>query len=208
MSTSSKARQGKKRAAPKASEHDTLSEAELAAAAASATGDEPGEQEVQLGKIRDILFGEHSRDQSRRTGAVERRLLDSERRIDERIDRLERFSKSTTDALAERIKAHRSAGASADGALRKELFELAESFAARAQMIEEKLDNAIAETRQQTSTQLELMRAELRQYHRESTRAVEAARVDLRRRSVDRLALAELFSELSSRLQIDGGGGE
>ncbi len=201
MSTSSKSKQGRSRGA-KPPERETPSEA--APAAANAGGEEPGEQDLQLGKIRDILFGEHSRDQSRRTGAVERRLLDAERRIDERIDRLERFSKSTTDSLAERIKAHRSAGASADGALRKELFELAESFAARARMIEEKLDAAIAETRQQTATQLELMRAELRQYHRESARAVEAARVDLRRRSVDRLALAELFSELSSRLQLDG----
>ncbi len=167
----------------------------------------PGQEQVSPGnidKIRDILFGAQMRDYDRRFTRLEERLVkeasdlrDETRR---RFDSLESFIKQEVAALTDRIKAENQQRSQSGEDLTRELRETGRSINQKINQMDEQAAQQTRELREQLLSQSKELVDEIRRKHDEISASLSREAGDLRHDKADRVALANLFTELAMRL--------
>ena len=167
----------------------------------------PGQEQVGPGnidKIRDILFGSQMRDYERRFSRLEERLLketadlrDETRR---RFEAIESFIKQEIAALSDRVKSENQQRSQSNEEITRELRDTARSISQKIDQQEEQAAQHNREIRDQILTQSKDLADEIRRRHDEISSALSREAGDLRHDKADRVALANLFTELAMRL--------
>lgn len=172
--------------------------------AASDRGSGP-EAPGNVDKIRDILFGSQMRDYDKKFSRVEERLgretADLRDDIKRRFAALENFVKNEVTALTDQIKAEKGERADADKEGARELKEATKAWEKKAAQIEEQSAKALRDLRQLVMDESKRMTEDMEQKHKALAAAVEKESLELRATLTDRLALADLFAEVSLRLK-------
>lgn len=160
---------------------------------------------ANVDKIRDILFGSQMRDYDKRFGRFEERLLKETAELREEIKRrfasLETYVKNEVDALTARQKAEKAERLEALKELAKELQDSTKAWERKAAQIEEAAAKAQRDLRQQILEESKRLAAEINEKHTDVARRLDKETAELRGSLTDRLALADLFTEVGLRLQ-------
>jgi hypothetical protein len=163
--------------------------------------DSPG----NVDKIRDILFGSQMRDYEKKFGRLEERLskegLELREEIKRRFASLEAYVKSELTALSDQLKAEKGERVEADKELGRDLKENAKAWEKKAAQMEEQAAKALRDLRQHLLDETKRLTDELEQKHQAVCAALDKESQELRAALTDRLALADLFAEVSLRLK-------
>jgi len=156
-------------------------------------------------KIRDILFGAQMRDYEQKFTSVEERLsretAELREEIRNRLTSIEARVKDGSAAVADQLKAEQGERVAGDKELAREAKENARAWEKRASQIEEQTAKALRDLRQQVSEESRRLTEAMEQRYRELGAALARESQDLRASLADRMALAELFAEMSQRLK-------
>lgn len=160
---------------------------------------------ANVDKIRDILFGSQMRDYEKKFTRFEERLLKETLELREEIKRrfasLETYIKNEVDALSSQQKAEKAERIEALKELAKELQDSTKAWEKKAGQIEDQATKAQRDLRQQILEESKRLAAEINEKHSEVSRRLDKEAADLRATLTDRLALADLFTEVGLRLQ-------
>lgn len=174
------------------------------ATAAKGAGTGP-EGAGNVDKIRDILFGAQMRDYEQKFTSVEESLSRETAELREEIrNRLASIEARVNDgsaAVADQLQAEQGERIAGDKELAREAKENTKAWEKRASQIEEQTAKALRDLRQHVSEESRRLAEAVEQRHRELAAALEKERQDLRAALTDRMALAELFAEMSLRLK-------
>jgi hypothetical protein len=156
-------------------------------------------------KIRDILFGSQMRDYEKKFGRFEERLAVETAELREEIKRrfasFEAYVKNDLTALTDQLKVEKEERGEADKDLARELKETVKAWEKKASQIEEQTAKALRELRQHVLEEVKRLTEEMEQKHRAHSAALEKESQELRGSLTDRLALADLFTEVALRLK-------
>ena len=159
---------------------------------------------ASLDKVRDILFGQQSRDYERRFSRLEERLLkdtaDLREDMRKRLETLEQFVRRETESLVERIGRERDERLTGAKELTRELKDLSQTHDRKAADFDEQLARSQRESRQQLLDQQNRLGEEIRQKADDLLAAIAREAAELRTEKVDRAGLASMLSELAMRL--------
>lgn len=163
--------------------------------------DRPG----NVDKIRDILFGTQMRDYDKKFARLEERLLketaDLREDMKRRIVSIEAFMKGEIQALSDAQKAERSDREDAVKELAGELKESTKALEKRNSQSDEQNSKAQRDTRQLVLEESRRLSEEIGQKHADLTASLARESQELRAMLTDRLALADIFAEMSLRLK-------
>jgi hypothetical protein len=156
-------------------------------------------------KIRDILFGSQMRDYDKKFSRFEDRLLKETAELREDVKRrfasMESYLKNELTAIADRHKADQVSNAEVNKEINREIKEIAKTSEKRGTQLEEQNAKAQRDLRQQILDESKRLTDEIEQKYRDLTALFEREAQDLRGSLADRLALADLFAEVSLRLK-------
>ncbi|HAV65271.1 MAG TPA: hypothetical protein DCY13_23225 [Verrucomicrobiales bacterium] len=156
-------------------------------------------------KIRDILFGTQMRDYEKKFNRLEERLGREVAELREEMKRrfasLEAYLKNEFTVVTDQLNTERDARGEADKELRRELKEGNKAWEKKAAQIEDQTTKALRDLRQHVLEESKRLTGELEKKHREMAGALEKEAGELRGSLTDRLALADLFAEVSLRLK-------
>ncbi len=156
-------------------------------------------------KIRDILFGSQMRDYEKKFTRVEERLGRETAELREEIKRrfasLEAFVKNEFTAVADQLKAEKGERIEGDKELARDAKENVKAWEKKASQIEEQTAKALRDLRQNVLEESKRLTEEMERKHKELAVALEKEDQELRATLTDRLALADLFAEVSLRLK-------
>lgn len=156
-------------------------------------------------KIRDILFGSQMRDYEKKFGRFEERLAGETAELREEIKRrfasLEAYVKNEFTALADQLKAEKGERVEADKELGRELKESAKAWEKKFAQTEEQTAKALRDLRQLVLEEAKRLTEEMEQKHKALSAALVRESQELRGALTDRLALADLFTEVALRLK-------
>jgi hypothetical protein len=160
---------------------------------------------ANVDKIRDILFGSQMRDYDKKFSRFEERLLketlDLREEIKRRFTSLETYIKNEVDALSTRQKTEKAERLEALKELARELHESAKAWEKKAGQIEDQAAKAQRDLRQQILEESKRLATEIAEKHSAVSRRLDTEAADLRSTLTDRLALADLFTEVGLRLK-------
>lgn len=156
-----------------------------------------------LDKVRDLLFGEHTRKSERRLATLEERLArdvaDARAEWLNRAAALEGSWTKGLEALAKRLKEQAGEGAQAEKELARQIAELNKQLGKQAQALEAQA-KSLGDLQKAVHDELKSLRAEQAQRMQAAAKDVKADLDELRASKVERAALAELLSELAAGL--------
>ena len=156
-------------------------------------------------KIRDILFGAQMRDYDKRFARLEDRLMkDAEALREEmrkRLDALESYVKQEAEALSQRLKTEKSERGEAVKDLGRELRDSAKAIEKKIAQLDDDFNAGQGELRAKILEQFKALSTEIKESHKALTAALNDESHSLRSDLTDRVALADLFSEVSLRLK-------
>lgn len=156
-------------------------------------------------KIRDILFGSQMRDYEKKFGRLEERLAGETAELREEVKRrfasLEAFLKTELTALADQLKAEKGERVEGDKELAREARDNAKAWEKKASQLEEQSAKALRDLRQLVLDETKRLTEEMEQKHKVLSAALDKESQELRASLTDRLALADLFAEVSLRLK-------
>lgn len=155
---------------------------------------------ANLGKIRDILFGQQTRTNDQRLATLEARIQSDSEHAQRRLDELERMIQALQESLTERIKAVRGEAAVIQANTSTDLRQIALHLKQSLQAVEERIERERKESRQSTAEQVESLRDATRQQHVDAMQALEVQGQRLQGSKVDRMALSEMLADLSARV--------
>lgn len=165
------------------------------------------QEDGNIDKIRDILFGSQARDFDRRFSRLEDRLVKemSEMRDDTRkkLDALEDYIKSEVKSLTERLVKEQNERHDAAKELSSDLKELSHGFDRKITQINEQSAKSESEIRQQILTQSKNLSEEIQKRHNEALDNLERESSEIREDKADRTAIANIFTEMAMRLTND-----
>ncbi len=169
-------------------------------------GDGAGQEGAgNVDQIRDILFGSQMRDYEKKFSRLEERLTSEAAELREENRRqfaaLEAYVKNELTALADQLKAEKGERAEADKELGRELKESGKAWDKRMTQFEEQTAKALRDLRQHVLEEAKRLAADMEQKHKALSAALEKEGHDLRGSLTDRLALADLFTEVALRLK-------
>ncbi len=163
------------------------------------------ERPGNVDKIRDILFGSQMRDYDKKFARLEERLLqetaDLREEVKRRLAALEAFTKGEVATLEEAQRMERNERCDAIRALVGELKESTTALEKRSAQVDKQNPKAHRDTRQQILEQAKNLNGEMEQGHSNLKSKLDREANEIRAMLTDRLALADLFSELSMRLR-------
>lgn len=166
--------------------------------------DEPASPE-NLDKVRDILFGAQVREQQKRFQRIEERLAkdvsDVRDELLKRLSSLESYFKGEIDTLLEKVKDEQTARNAAVRELTGEVADNAKAADKRAAELDAKVTDAARELRKAILEQSKALRDEINSAHHAATSAADKGLAALRHDKTDRLALADLLTEVSMKLK-------
>ncbi len=170
----------------------------------SPDADEPASPE-NLDKVRDILFGAQVREQQKRFQRIEERLAkdvtDVRDELLKRLSSLETYFKGEVDTLLEKIKDEVTARTGAVRELNSEVADNAKAADKRAAELDAKVTDAARELRKAILEQSKALRDEINSAHQAATSSADKGLAALRHDKTDRLALADLLTEVSMKLK-------
>src|SRR5271154_462895 len=168
----------------------------------------PGEdlrEGQNVDKIRDILFGAQMRDYDKRFARLEDRLMkDAEALREEmrkRLDALESYVKQEAEALAQRLKTEKSERGEAVKDLGRELRDSAKGIEKKIAQLDDDFNAGQGELRAKILEQFKSLSTEIKESNKSLSAALNQEANSLRSDLTDRVALADLFSEVSLRLK-------
>jgi DNA anti-recombination protein RmuC len=156
-------------------------------------------------KIRDILFGSQMRDYEKKFLRLEERLGKEAAELREDMKRrfasLETFIKNEVDALSDRLKAEQAERAESAKELTRDLKDSHKAWEKRAGQMDDQSAKAQRELRQHILEESRRLGEDIEARHKSVTTALQREAQELRSLLTDRLALADLFAEVSLRLK-------
>jgi len=156
-------------------------------------------------KIRDILFGSQMRDYEKKFTRVEERLGRETAELGEEIKRrfasLEAYMKNEFTALTDQLKSEKGERTAADKELAREIKDDTKAWEKKASQLDEQTTKALRDLRQNVLEESKRLTADMEQKHKDLAGALEKEGEELRATLTDRLALADLFSEVALRLK-------
>jgi hypothetical protein len=165
------------------------------------------QEEGNIDKIRDILFGSQARDFDRRFSKLEDRLVKevAEMRDETRkkLDTLEDFIKSEVKSLTDRLVNEQNARIDSAQELAGGLKELSHNLDKKVTRINEQSAKSESDLRQQILTQSKNLSDEIQKRHNEAIEALERESSEIREDKADRIAVAKIFTEMAMRLTDD-----
>jgi gas vesicle protein len=171
---------------------------------AAAHAEEPREGQ-NVDKIRDILFGAQMRDYDKRFTRLEDRLIkDAEALREEmrkRLDALESYVKQEAEALGQRLKTEKTERGEAVKDLGRELRDSAKGIEKKIAQLDDDFNAGQGELRAKILEQFKALSSEIKESHKALSSALNQEAHALRSDLTDRVALADLFSEVSLRLK-------
>lgn len=164
-------------------------------------------EDGNIDKIRDILFGSQSRDFERRFARMEERMskeiADMRDETRRKLDALEDYIKGEVKSLTDRLVSEQNSRADAVKELAGELKDLSHNFDKKVTHINEQAAKAESDLRQQILSQSKNLSDEIQKRHNEQLASLERESTEIRDDKADRHALAELFTEMAMRLTND-----
>jgi hypothetical protein len=160
-----------------------------------------------LDKVREILFGNQTRDTERKFSRLEERLIKELGNVrDEtrkRLDALEIYIKQEIDSLTQRLKNEQLDRDSQVKAVAEESKSIIISLEKKITQFDEQATNSQRELREQILNQSKSLQDEIQQKSQEIVALLEREAQELRRDKTDRSNLAAMFTELASRLNTE-----
>jgi len=164
-----------------------------------------GSQSGNLEKIRDILFGQQARDHERRFLALEQSLtkeaITLRAELNKRFDALEAYMQQEVAGLSDRLRHEQHTRGEALQQLGRDLTGLGTVLEQKAFQLSQQTIQTEQSLRQETLAHMNELNDNLRSTHTQLTEALNRSVTDLRQTKTDRMALAELLTELSKKLQ-------
>ncbi len=165
------------------------------------------QEDGNIDKIRDILFGSQARDFDRRFSRLEDRLIkDVEEMRDEtrkKLDTLEDFIKSEVKSLTDRLVSEQNSRLDATKELSNDLKELAHNFDKKVTQINEHSAKSESDLRQQMLTQSKNLSEEIQKRYNDALSKLDREASEIREDKADRTAIAGIFTEMAMRLTND-----
>jgi vacuolar-type H+-ATPase subunit I/STV1 len=163
-------------------------------------------------KIREILFGNHKREFSRRLGELEesyRKELEAVRHEHrQRHDALETYLRREIDALADQVLSEQRQRAEQIRELTEEVEKIRKTLEKRMDQLDEDTRKAAKDFRQQLLEQTKTLSAEILRQSEAAASRFAAAQQDMREEMVDRSSLGALFTRMGMQLasEVTGAG--
>lgn len=165
------------------------------------------QEDGNIDKIRDILFGSQSRDFERRFTRMEERVTkemsDMRDETRKQLDALEEYIKGEVKSLTDRLVTEQNSRADAVKELAGELKDLSHNFDKKVTNINESAAKSESDLRQQILSQSKNLSDEIQKRHNDLLGSLERESTEIRDDKADRTALAELFTEMAMRLTND-----
>ena len=165
------------------------------------------QEDGNIDKIRDILFGSQARDFDRRFSRLEERLVKdmSEMRDETRkkLDALEDYIKNEMKSLTERLVSEQNSRLDNAKDLSNDLKELSHGFDRKITQINEHSAKNESDLRQQILTQSKNLSEDIQKRHNEALDKIELEANEIREDKADRTAIANIFNEMALRLTND-----
>ena len=156
-------------------------------------------------KIRDILFGQQSRDIEKKIITVNDRLSKESDHLREelskRMDSLEHFIKNELAALSDRLRTEQAERRSAFKDMSQELKNMLSSLESKIAQTDDHASEKNKELREQILEQSKMLAADSKAQHAATMEILDRHVDELRNDKADSAALADLFSEISVRLK-------
>lgn len=165
------------------------------------------EQVENLAKVREILFGEQSRDHSVRLQSLEAKLnreaSDIKNDVKVRLDALETFVKKELEIVSQRIKSEQTERVQAWKELSREQKELNKLVEKKFSSLEEQTLTGQKELRQHILDQSKTLSHEIQKRNDSLNKLLDERNKELHDLKVDRSSLAELFVRVAVDLKGD-----
>lgn len=157
-----------------------------------------------LDKIRDILFGEQTRNHERRFAQLEQHLIreatDLRTDLKRRFEDLELYIKKEVAALTSHLTKEQEVRGESVTKLTQDLTQLAATLEEKASRLEQQGSHAQSHIMQQLTERASELATDIRTRHAEATSALDRAVQELRAEKTDRATLAAVLMEASKRL--------
>lgn len=164
-------------------------------------------EDANVDKIREILFGGQMRDYEQRFADLEKRLTKNVELIssnfEKRMERLDTFAKREIEKLSEKIKDERKARREDGKQGAREFKKLADQVESWCAELEEQIGNEALELRGILQTQSDELSGMIHDTHEQLSKNLVAETRDLADAKLAREDLAALLSEVALRLKKD-----
>lgn len=165
-------------------------------------------EEADVGRIRDIIFGNQMRDYERRFGDLFSQLEAETNRIktevERRLDKFEAFIRTEFEQLNLQIGKERSDRVESVEQIERSIVGTQKSASDKLSRLDEQFSKSAVEIRKLMHDQVTELSAHASKLHEESGSRLKSESKRLRQDKVGRADLAELLSEVALRLNTDG----
>lgn len=162
---------------------------------------------ASLEKIREILFGVQMRDVDRRFAKLEERLVketgDLRDDLRKRLAALEQYIKSEVESLSSRLRAEHERRTDVAAEISRHVDSVASTFTRKTASLDEHLERAQRELRQQLLDQHQRLSDDLDRRAKDVMAALARESQGLRKDKADRAGLAALLTEMAMRLNSE-----
>jgi len=169
---------------------------------------QPGTAE-NVEQIREILFGPQIREYAQRFTRIEERLSQEteelKAEVRRRLDALEAYTRQEVKELAERLRTERTERAESVNQLSEALTDSVKSLERSLAESDDRMSNVLRELRQSTFDYIKGVLDDLTNQISTMESSQNRSLEELRGRSIDRLALASLLTELALRVRGEFG---
>ncbi len=160
---------------------------------------------TNVNKIRDILFGSQMRDYEKRFMRLEERLVKTvdglREELKKQVDSLESFTRKEIESLGQRLKTEKADRAESLKQLSREILEASKALEKRLAEAEEQAATNQSDLRARMLEHSKAFAAEIEKLQRQIAGELDREVQALRFEKMDRLALADLFSEFALHLR-------
>ena len=168
---------------------------------------EDGNNNNNIDRIRDILFGAKSNEFDKRFLQLEERVcsetLTLKNDVSKRLDSLEKYFKNEIESLINKVKSEKETTKESFHKLSKELESSTKSLDKKIDNIDEHMTQKQKNLNEQLLEQSKSFNEEITRKHNEMTQIFERGLAELKNEKTDKVALAGLFEEFSLRLTDD-----
>ena len=165
----------------------------------------PGNEDQSIDKVRDILFGAQTRQFDQRIAQMDERfskqLTELRNETVRMIESLETYVKKEVASLADDLRGEGDARSQAVGKLTQNASNLENDFEKKIQQLGKKTTEGQRDLQEQILKQSKDLLEEIRRRFDELSHSMDQAIDGLQEDKTDRLALANLFTELALRLK-------
>ncbi len=155
-------------------------------------------------KIRDILFGAQMQDYEKRFVRLEERLMQESQSTKEdlkkRFDSLEKYMKNEVESLLDKVKSEQNERTDSVTDILRQIKDLTKTFEKKTGQISDRVSNNQREARSRLLEESKSLREEIAENHNLLSENMNNVVNELRHDKTDRVALANLLTEMALRL--------